>query len=296
MEPDEFNSLLERAGIHGFAIEMSLTDYHRSLQNDLWVRFFIIGFAFLALVALAFAWRNQVKSSALQLRLVRAGEMNIHLREMNLAAAGLAHETRNPLNLVRGLAQLIAKEPSVDSKIHDQAWSITEEVDRVTAQLNEFIDYSKPREPHLSPILLEPTIQDVIRTLQTDLEDKNIKISVDAPEITILADETLLRQVIFNLLINSIQSVESQGEIQIDAVQNGKLSATLNIRDNGPGITLENQDKIFRPYFTTRENGTGLGLAVVKQIILAHRWEIDYQSNQPSGAWFRLSGLALFQE
>ena len=98
-----------------------------------------MGFALIAALGLGVAWRGTVRSAQLQMRLVRAQEMNVHLREMNLAAAGLAHETRNPLNLVRGLAQMISKDAGDAPEVHDKALKITEEVDRVTNYLNEFI-------------------------------------------------------------------------------------------------------------------------------------------------------------
>ena len=92
------------------------------------------------------AWRSLDKTSELQLRLVRASELNLHLKELNLAAAGLAHETRNPLNIIRGLAQLISKQQNASPEIQAKSREIINETDRVTAQLNEFINYSRPRE------------------------------------------------------------------------------------------------------------------------------------------------------
>jgi hypothetical protein len=100
---------------------------------------------------LGLAWRNLTKSSDLQLRLVRASELNSHLKEMNLAAAGLAHETRNPLNIIRGLAQMISKQPTPRPKSAKKSRAIVDETDKVTAQLNEFINYSRPREVRAPP-------------------------------------------------------------------------------------------------------------------------------------------------
>ena len=101
------------------------------------------------------AWRSLVKTSDLQLRLVRASEQNLHLKEMNLAAAGLAHETRNPLNIIRGLAQIISKQQDAPPEIRAKSRDIIDETDRVTAQLNEFINYSRPREVRRAATNLE---------------------------------------------------------------------------------------------------------------------------------------------
>lgn len=105
------------------------------------------------------------------------------------------------------------------------------------------------------------------------------------------ADEQLLRQALFNLLLNAIQAVGPSGQIQFVARRDSASEATLEIRDNGPGVPLEQRQEIFKPYFTTHQKGTGLGLAVVQQIILAHGWEIQCLANEPKGAVFRISHL-----
>ncbi|HQO36749.1 MAG TPA: ATP-binding protein, partial [bacterium] len=217
--------------------------------------------------------------------------MNAHLRRMNLAAAGLAHETRNPLNLVRGLAQVIARNDDSRPDTRNQALQITEEVDQVTAQLNEFINYSKPCEPKPTPVDLAAVVGDVEQALLSDLDDKKIGLKVEIPEMAIEADESLLRQVLFNLLLNAVQAVDDGGLIWVKFGQEKGQEPFLEIRDNGPGVPEENQSKIFQPYFTTRQHGTGLGLAVVSQIVLAHGWEIRYVPSDDRGAVFHISGF-----
>ena len=129
----------------------------------------IIGcFAGLSVVGLGLAWRNQAKSSELQVRLVRASELNTHLKEMNLAAAGLAHETRNPLNIIRGLAQMISKQKDAPTEVRSRSREIIDETDRVTAQLNEFINYSRPREVRRSAVSLGLVVGEVVRQTGPD--------------------------------------------------------------------------------------------------------------------------------
>jgi two-component system sensor histidine kinase HydH len=109
--------------------------------------------------------------------------------------------------------------------------------------------------------------------------------------ITIEADERLLRQALFNLLLNAVQAVEPRGEIQVRAVRRNGARAILEIADNGPGVPVEQRFEIFKPYFTTNQTGTGLGLAVVQQIVLAHGWDIQCLSNEPKGALFQITHL-----
>jgi len=239
------------------------------------------------------AWRNLVTAADLQIRLVRASELNSHLKEMNLAAAGLAHETRNPLNIIRGLAHMISRQPGAPAEMSQKSREIINEADKVAAQLNEFINYSRPREVRRARLALASVINEVVRTLGYDLEEKKVTLQVKGDVLSIEADEQLLRQALFNLLLNAIQAVGAGGEIQVLSERSGASEAVLEIRDNGPGVPAEHRAEIFKPYFTTQKTGTGLGLAVVQQIVLAHGWEIECLSNHPRGAVFRISHLKL---
>jgi signal transduction histidine kinase len=293
MDEKEYQALSETRGLHGLVVAMSTESFRTASLQDLWLRF-IIGFlATVSVVGIGLAWQNLVKTSELQVYLLRASELNSHLREMNVAAAGLAHETRNPLNIVRGLAQMISKEPGTPEEIRGKSLQITDEVDRVTAQLNEFINYSRPREVRRSAVALGAVISDVVRALQSDIDDKAIQLKIEEEGLTVEADAQLLRQVLFNLLINSVQAIPAHGEIQIVSRRSSATEAQLDVRDNGPGVSPEHRNEIFKPYFTTHPKGTGLGLAVVQQIVLAHGWEIQYIPKEPKGAIFRLSRLKL---
>ncbi len=293
MSEDDYKSLIQKQGVHSFVIVMSTHSLRALCNQDLWLRS-IIGFlATVSVIGSWFAWRNLAKSSDLQIRLIRASELNLRLKEMNLAAAGLAHETRNPLNIIRGLAQLISKQQEAPPEVQKKSREIIDEADRVTAQLNEFINYSRPRELRRSGIPLGPVVHDVLRALNCDIEEKNIRLQVFEEQFTIDADEQLLRQALFNLLLNATQAVEANGQIQVLAERQRGSEVLLEIRDDGPGVPPDRRTEIFKPYFTTNEKGTGLGLAVVQQIVLAHGWEIECLPNQPRGAVFRISHLQL---
>jgi len=293
MSEQDYKALVEKRGLHGLAIVMSTEAFLQTCAQDSWLRWIIGCFASVSVVGLGFARRNLVKSSELQVRLVRASELNTHLKQMNLAAAGLAHETRNPLNIIRGLAQMISKQSDAPPEVRSRSREILEETDRVTAQLNEFINYSRPREVRRATLALGSVINEVVRALNYDIDEKHIQLQVVDEQLVIEADEQLLRQALFNLLINAVQAVEPGGEIQIIAGKRDATEAFLEVRDNGPGVAPEHRAEIFKPYFTTHEEGTGLGLAVVQQIVLAHGWEIECLSNQPRGALFRITHLRL---
>ncbi len=293
LSESEYQSLVQKNTLHDLVLAMSIESFQAASARDLWLRLIIVFLATLSALGSGLAWRNLVTSSDLQIRLVRASELNTHLKEMNLAAAGLAHETRNPLNIIRGLAQMISKQPEAAAQIQQKSREIINEADKVAAQLNEFINYSRPREVRRSVLPLNALINEVVRALNYDLEEKNVRLEVQGEALNIEADEQMLRQALFNLLLNAIQAVERQGEIQVQARRAGAAEAILEVRDNGPGVPPERRSEIFKPYFTTQKTGTGLGLAVVHQIVLAHGWDIQCVGNEPKGAVFRISHLKL---
>jgi signal transduction histidine kinase len=286
MSEEDFKALIAKRELHGLVLTMSTENLRAVSRNDVWMRAIIIFFAGISAIGIGLAWR----SVDLQIRLVRASELNSHLREMNLAAAGLAHETRNPLNIIRGMAQMISKsDASPDLK--EKSKAIVDETDKVTAQLNEFINYSRPREVRRGKVAVNTVVTEVVRALNYDIEEKKIRVDAKMDPLNIEADEQLLRQALFNLLLNAIQAVGENGQIQFAARKEGAAAMALEIRDDGPGVPPEQRQEIFKPYFTTHQKGTGLGLAVVQQIVLAHGWEIQCLPNEPKGAVFRLSHL-----
>jgi len=293
MDEKEYQALIEKRGLHGLVLALSTESIENASSRDLWLRSIILGLATILAIGSGLVWNNLVRVSDLQIRLVRASEMNTHLKEMNLAAAGLAHETRNPLNIIRGIAHMISKESDAAPEIRTKTREIIDEADKVAAQLNEFINYSRPREVRRTVLPLGSVVKEVVRTLNYDLEEKKINLQVQGEQLSIQADEQLLRQALFNLLLNAIQAVNGAGEIQILAQKSSASEALLEVRDNGPGVPVDRRTEIFKPYFTTQKTGTGLGLAVVQQIVLAHGWDIACLANEPKGAVFRISHLKL---
>ena len=294
MKEDEYQAILQKRGMHAFVIVMSTQSIAPVMAQDFWLRGFIGLLGTIAVSGYGWAWRNLNKTSELQIRLVRVSELNSHLREMNVAAAGLAHETRNPLNIVRGLAQMISRREDATPEIQSRSREIIDETDRVTAQLNEFINYSRPREVRRAAINVNAVAADVVRALNYDIDEKKVRVNNLAEPLLVEADEQLLRQTLFNLVLNAVQAVPAGGEIWIRAGRaDGGGGAFIEVSDNGPGVPPENRAEILKPYFTTHTEGTGLGLAVVQQIVLAHGWEIECAANQPAGALFRIRHVRL---
>ncbi len=295
MSDADYKAFIAGHELHGLVLVMSTDNFREVVAHDLVVRLVIVFFAGISALGAGLAWRNTSKNAELQIRLVRASELNSHLKEMNLAAAGLAHETRNPLNIIRGMAQMLSRQADAPPEIREKSRIILDETDKVTSQLTEFINYSRPREVRRVKVALSAAVAEVLRTLNGDIEENKIRVETAGEPIAIEADEQMLRQVMFNLLINAIQAVGPGGGIQVHFRRTNATEAVLEIRDNGPGVPPERRQEIFKPYFTTHQKGTGLGLAVVQQMVLAHGWEIQCLDNEPKGAVFRISHLKLTQ-
>lgn len=291
MSEEEYREAIEKKGVHSFVMVLSTVPMQATVLQDLWLRLIISGFAGIAVIGFGFAWRNLARSADLEVRLVRASELNTRLREMNLAAAGLAHETRNPLNIIRGLAQIITRQTEASNEVREKSSSIVDEADRVTAQLNEFINYSRPREVRRSNVKLSAVFAEVRRALGSDLEDKTMTLDASSSLPTIEADEQLLRQTLFNLILNAVQAGDRGGKITVTAERIDANQVQLDICDDGPGVPSDQRTEIFKPYVTNHPDGTGLGLAVVQQIVTAHGWEIRCLPNEPKGAIFRISHI-----
>jgi signal transduction histidine kinase len=293
LDEQQYRDLLNRKGVHHFVLSLSTDDCQAAINHDLRLRLLMAGVALVAVCGLGLAWRNSEHSATLRMHLLRADEMNRNLQEMNLAAAGLAHETRNPLNIIRGSAQMVSNRDDAPGDIRETSWRIAEEVDRVTHRLNQFIAYSRPPDANPLPTDLKAVISDVARTLESDREDKEIGFDLSGPDLMVEADESLLRQVAFNLMLNAVQALQQGGAISVVVAKNSDGTATLEVRDNGPGVPESAKEEIFRPYFTTSKQGTGLGLAIVRHVVLAHGWNIAYYPAEGGGAVFRVSGIKI---
>jgi signal transduction histidine kinase len=216
-----------------------------------------------------------------------------HLREMSQAAAGLAHETRNPLGLIRGWTQRLAQTGIESDAEQRQAQAVVEECDRVTARINQFLAFAKPIEPAPEPVDVDLLIDQLGGLLEPDLEAKGLALAHCRlkPPAVVEADREMLRQALFNLVANAVQFA-GEGETVEISVQNGQDGGfRIEVADRGPGVPPDKVDSLFTPYFTTRSSGTGLGLAITKRIAAAHGWQLGYRERPAGGSIFWLDRI-----
>lgn len=251
----------------------------------------VAGLLVIGLVGLS--WRANVKMVAArgQTRLLEAETQ--HLRDLGQAAAGLAHETRNPLGLIRGWTQRLAHADGDDHMRQQHAHAVIEECDRVTARINQFLAYAKPQSPTLENVDLSQLVGELATLLQPDLDAKEITLKQDlkAKCAVVRVDRELLRQSLFNLIQNAIQFSPRGETVRVESATGRDGVCCIRVADRGPGVAAELVDSLFTPYVTTRSNGTGLGLAIVRKIADMHGWRVRYQPREGGGSVFTLEGM-----
>ncbi len=203
-------------------------------------------------------------------------------------AASIAHEIRNPLSSIKGFAQYF-KSRFKAKKDAAYADIMIKEIDRLNRVITELLDYAKPAELNLKKQRLEDIISYSIKLLESDIKGKGINIKEEHEDNlpTVLIDKDQMTQAVLNILLNSIEAVDKNGEIRI-GIRQIKDGLQLSIADNGKGIAKENVEKIFEPFFTTKKSGTGIGLALVKKIIDMHNGKITVESKEGTRFVIRL--------
>lgn len=256
-------------------------------------RGFVVVFGELLLICLAFAWHTSVRLVETRSRATMLESEARHLRELGQAAAGLAHETRNPLGLIRGWTQRLTESEFSTPKQQQQVQAVLEECDRVTARINQFLAYARPCEPKFEPIDLGELLTELATLLEPDLDEKGLSLNLIGvePSQTVRADREMFRQALFNLLQNAIQFSPEGGTVEIGVRGQQHTGFRVEIADQGPGVAAKSAESLFTPYFTTRSDGTGLGLAIVHRLAAAHDWQAGYTPRDTGGAVFWLNGL-----
>ena len=217
-----------------------------------------------------------------------------HLATIGELAAGLAHEIRNPLAGIAGAIEIITKDFPKDHPDREVLDDLRQEVRRIEKTLNDLLVYARPKPPQFGRADIKETIA---RTLQlarqqtgTRQVDFSIQISPSLPRFQ--ADSEQLHQVLLNLVLNGIQAIEKEGKITIDANlrsadgPNRTGSVEIAVTDTGPGIPPEHLERIFRPFYTTKRGGTGLGLSLCRRIIAAHGGTLTAESELKKGSRF----------
>jgi len=212
------------------------------------------------------------------------------LEALGALSAGIAHEIRNPLTSIKGYAQYIMTELNKDSELYSDMTVISSEVDRLNNIIDRFLAFARPNELKLEKYDINEIVKEVTNLIKRDSTLDNISLNINFGELPLIdADFEQMKQVILNLVINAVQSMPQGGELTISTSNNKILSVVeIVISDTGQGISIENEKKIFEPYFTTKDKGVGLGLAICSRIVENHKGIIEVESILKEGSKFTI--------
>ena len=278
-------------GILGvFELTQDLTKEYESITK---FRYLIFGVS-LAVMFLIFLALLLVVRKAEHILRRRAQEQKLLEDQLNQAerlavlgemVAGVSHEIKNPLGIIRSTAELLEEKSAYDQVQKKLSTIIIEESGRLNDIVTDFLDFARPQVPNFQQCRLEEIIDRNLSFLRPELDKKRVLVNngnLNSGAFSIEADPGLLYRAFLNIFINAIQSMEDGGNVSIK-IREENENYEVEIQDTGIGISAEILKKIFNPFFTTKEKGSGLGLAIVKKIIEGHKGTVWIESEEGVG-------------
>jgi signal transduction histidine kinase len=225
------------------------------------------------------------RERTMQRRLHEAGR----LAAMGKAISGLAHDLKTPLIAIGGFSRLIHRNLEEDSPHREKLGIIVEEVQRLERMIKEMLDFSRPLELHRSQEDMSKVISQSLAIVSNLAQERKVRVewqsSQNLPLISF--DAARMKQALINLLINAIEASPEEETVAVYSYRKGRR-IIIDVSDQGCGIPVDKKEEIFSPFFTTKENGTGLGLPIVKKIIEAHQGYLEVLQNREKGVIFRI--------
>lgn len=218
-------------------------------------------------------------------------QVSERLAALGRITAGVAHEVKNPLNSMRlWLENLKESLPSdSDANSHQAVQVLDKEIDRLDTVVKRFLDFTRPMEVKLEQTQLSQLLREVLEVARPQLQKANVEVMqslpTDVPEVFV--DRDLLKQAVLNLVLNAAEAMPGGGQIRLELTRRAEM-AEISVADTGKGIALENRQKIFQLFFTTRPGGSGIGLASAFRIVQLLNGSIDFKSEVGRGTTFRI--------
>jgi signal transduction histidine kinase len=202
------------------------------------------------------------------------------LAQLGALSAAVAHELRNPLAGISGALQVLSRSMAEDDRRKPIMLKVEQQVRRLDELVTELLDFARPTEARVALLRIEDAARQIVELTQRDHPGVTVTLRGEGEA---LADPNLLQQVLLNLVLNAVQAVGDEGSVVLD-VEGGRVT----VHDSGGGIPMENREKVFEPFFTTRTRGTGLGLAICRKAAQAMGGRLTVGAGPMGGAAFLL--------
>jgi two-component system sensor histidine kinase HydH len=222
-------------------------------------------------------------------RLEKEVQRHDRLVALGKMAAGVAHEVRNPLSSIKGFATLLGSKFKEGSHEHEASGLLVQEAERLNRSITELLNYARPTALRKEPVNLGEMVDLSLKLISSDAKALAVNISLDVePDLPAIAvDKDKINQVLLNLYLNGLQAMEQSDvdkELRVSVHRDeGKDVLVIEVQDTGCGIPQNNLDQVLDPYFTTKADGTGLGLALAYKIIDEHKGSIRFTSKEGKG-------------
>ncbi|MDZ7697029.1 MAG: ATP-binding protein [Deltaproteobacteria bacterium] len=203
------------------------------------------------------------------------------LAALGKMVAGVSHEIRNPLGIIRSTAELLRGMPKADETQSRLSELIIEESSRLNNIVTEFLDFARPQKPNVQDCHLDEILKKGLQFIGPEAESKGISLedNLDHRSLHIKADPHLLYRSFLNICVNALQSMEGGGKLIVNVTEE-KDTYIIRFEDTGTGIAPDDRGRIFDPFFSTKDKGSGLGLSIVKNIIEGHGGHINIESRE----------------
>jgi len=210
--------------------------------------------------------------------------INERLASLVDLSTGLAHQIRNPLGGILGYADLLIKRPDLDPESLEMARTIRDEGKQLQRVVDEFVEFLRRREVSEKPLRWSDLREDLMKDLDRTLQERGVtlRFSAEDPEPWVRLDRVSAYQALSNLALNAVEASPREGVVEVRSFRSEDGEAVLVVRDSGPGIPDSIRANIFHPFFTTKPQGKGLGLAIVRRISQAAKGRLDFGAS-PSG-------------
>jgi len=220
-------------------------------------------------------------------------ENNRRLADLGEMAAGLAHQLRNSLAAIVGFGRLLQRKISPGDSASSTVSDVLKEAEESTEMLGSFLNFARPLEIELQPSSLMEIIEEAFESVAGCLQERDVAFTLSKPsgDFPVEADPLLLRQVFVNLFQNAAEAMERGGEVAVRvflpvASTQGGGYWIIRVGDTGPGIPGPEHEKIFQPFYTSKDTGTGLGLPIARKIVSCHGGYLGVESSTPAGTVF----------